>query len=173
MHADSLRLDQVLRAASRFRDSCSEGQRSDLGVLRSVSHGLSEDRGCNERLQCIPRRERRQTQNGLYPICVQGGGSGSGTRYAAIFATRNQPQPRLWTVTGSSVAALAEFDTRMKQVMQDKGVRAASLTLGKNGKIMLSRGLHVGRTPLLRDYPARRPLSPGECQQGFHERREL
>jgi len=28
----------------------------------------------------------------------------------------------------------------MKQVMQEKGVRAASLTIGKNGKIVLSRG---------------------------------
>jgi CubicO group peptidase (beta-lactamase class C family) len=81
-----------------------------------------------------------QKKKGLMPICVQGGGEGSDTRYAAIFATRDQPQQRKWTVTGTPVAALAEFDTRMKQVMQEKGVRAASLTIGKNGKIVLSRG---------------------------------
>ena len=33
--------------------------------------------------------------------------------------------------------------------------------------------LHVGRTRLLRDHPARHPLSPGDRQQGFHERRDL
>jgi hypothetical protein len=110
--------------ASVFRDDC-------IGTWQA-RHGLTSDE--------YQAEFDAQTKNGLYPICVQGGGSGSDTRYAAIFATRDQPQTRQWTVTGSSVAALAEFDTRMKQVMQDKGVRAASLTLGKNGKFVLSRG---------------------------------
>ena len=110
--------------ASVFRDDC-------IGTW-VASHGLTSDQ--------YQAEFDTQTKNGLYPICVQGGGSGSGTRYAAIFATRDQPQARVLTVTGTAVPALAEFDTRMEQVMQAKGVRAASLTLAKNGNIVLSRG---------------------------------
>ncbi len=94
-----------------------------------------------------------QKKNNLVPICVQGGGSGSDTRYAAIFATRDQPQQRKWTVTGTPVAALAAFDNRMKQVMQSKGVRAAALTIGQNGTIVLSRA-YTWAEP---DYPIAQP----------------
>jgi CubicO group peptidase (beta-lactamase class C family) len=81
-----------------------------------------------------------QKKNGLMPICVQGGGSGSDTRYAAIFAKQPQALDRVWTVTGTPVPALAAFDQRMKQAMQSKGVRAAALTLLKDGNVRLSRG---------------------------------
>jgi CubicO group peptidase (beta-lactamase class C family) len=81
-----------------------------------------------------------QNKKGLMPICVQGGGSGSDTRYAAIFARQAQPLDRVWTVTGDAAPSLAAFDQRMKQVMQAKGVRAAALTLLKDGVVRLSRG---------------------------------
>ena len=35
-----------------------------------------------------------QTAAGLYPICVQAGGVGGDTRYAAIFAKRDLPLSR-------------------------------------------------------------------------------
>ncbi|MGC2200221.1 MAG: serine hydrolase [Stellaceae bacterium] len=81
-----------------------------------------------------------QNAKGFYPICVQGGGSGSATRYAAIFAQRDIPLSREWTVTGVPVPALAGFDHAMQTFMQANGVRAAQLTIAKNGTAKLARG---------------------------------
>jgi len=81
-----------------------------------------------------------QKKNGLFPICVQGGGSDGSTRYAAIFAQQDTPVERVWKVTGNPVPSLAQFDNAMKNVMQSRGVRAAALTIAKNGVVHLSRG---------------------------------
>jgi CubicO group peptidase (beta-lactamase class C family) len=81
-----------------------------------------------------------QNEAGFYPICVQGGGSGNNTRYAAIFAKQDIPLSREWSVTGAAVPALAGFDHTMQTFMQANGVRAAQLAIGKNGVTKLSRG---------------------------------
>jgi CubicO group peptidase (beta-lactamase class C family) len=81
----------------------------------------------------------KQNAAGLYPICVQGGGSGANTRYAAIFAQRDIPLSREWTVTGASVPALAGLDHAMQSFMQANAVRAAQLTIAKNGVVKLAR----------------------------------
>jgi CubicO group peptidase (beta-lactamase class C family) len=81
-----------------------------------------------------------QKQNGFFPICVQGGGSGDSTRYAAIFAQRDTPLGRVWTMTGAPTPSLVQFDNAMKTVMQSKGVRAAALTIAKNGVVHLAHG---------------------------------
>ena len=80
-----------------------------------------------------------QNAAGLYPICVQGGGSGSNTRYAAIFARQDIPSTRQWTVTGSAVPSLAALDHVMQSFMQANGVRAAQLAVAKNGVTKFSR----------------------------------
>ena len=76
---------------------------------------------------------------GFYPICVQGGGTGGNTRYAAIFAKQDIPLSREWTVTGTAVPALAGFDDAMQTFMQANGVRAAQLAIAKNGVTKFSR----------------------------------
>jgi CubicO group peptidase (beta-lactamase class C family) len=81
----------------------------------------------------------KQKDAGLYPISVQGGGSGDNTRYAAIFAKQDVPQSREWTVTGAAVPALAGFDQLMHTFMQANGVRAAQLAIAKNGVTKFSR----------------------------------
>jgi CubicO group peptidase (beta-lactamase class C family) len=81
----------------------------------------------------------QQNRAGFYPICVQGGGSGDGTRYAAIFAKRDMPLSREWTVTGAPVPALAGFDHIMQSFMQANGVRAAELAIAKDGVSRFSR----------------------------------
>lgn len=81
----------------------------------------------------------QQNARGFYPICVQGGGSRSQARYAAIFAQRDIPLAREWTITGASVASLAGFDHAMQTFMQANAVRAAQLTIGKNGVIKFAR----------------------------------
>lgn len=82
----------------------------------------------------------KQKAAGLMPICVQGGGSGGNTRYAAIFAKQDTPMPRQWSVTGTPVASLAGLDHAMHTFMQAHGVRAAQLAIGKNGINKFSRG---------------------------------
>jgi CubicO group peptidase (beta-lactamase class C family) len=81
----------------------------------------------------------RQNAAGFYPICVQGGGSGTNTRYAAVFAKQDIPMARAWTATGAAVPALAGFDHAIQTFMQANGVRAAQLAIGKNGVTKLSR----------------------------------
>jgi Polyglycine hydrolase-like, structural repeat len=81
----------------------------------------------------------KQNAAGFYPICVQGGGTGGNTRYAAIFARQDIPLSREWTVTGTAVPALAGFDDAMQTFMQANGVRAAQLAIAKNGVTKFSR----------------------------------
>ncbi len=81
----------------------------------------------------------KQTAHGFYPICVQGGGVGDQTRYAAIFAQCDLPLTRQWTTRGTAVSALTGFDDIMQNFMQANAVRAAQLTIAKNGVIKLAR----------------------------------
>jgi CubicO group peptidase (beta-lactamase class C family) len=81
-----------------------------------------------------------QKEKGFYPICVQGCGDASSIRYAAIFAQRDVPLVRVWRVTGTASSQFAAFDEKMKQFMQNRGVRAAALAIAKNGAPMFSRG---------------------------------
>ena len=81
----------------------------------------------------------QQNANGFYPICVQGGGVGDQTRYAAVFAQRDIPLAREWAVTGAAVPSLAGFDHLMQAFMQANAVRAAQLTIAKDGVTKLSR----------------------------------
>jgi CubicO group peptidase (beta-lactamase class C family) len=80
-----------------------------------------------------------QKSVGSYPICVQGGGTGNNTRYAAIFAKQDIPLSRQWTITGPAVPALAGFDHLMQTFIQANGVRAAQLAIAKNGVSKYSR----------------------------------
>jgi CubicO group peptidase (beta-lactamase class C family) len=79
------------------------------------------------------------TPKGFYPICVQGGGEGSKTRYAAIFAKRHTPLPRIWTVRGTAASGLSAFDKAVKDFMQANGVRCGELTILKNATVKLQR----------------------------------
>jgi CubicO group peptidase (beta-lactamase class C family) len=81
----------------------------------------------------------QQRAKGFFPICVQGGGSGAQTRYTAIFAQRDIPLARQFTATGTLLPAIAGLDNVMQAFMQANGVRAAQLTVGKNGVIKFAR----------------------------------
>lgn len=81
----------------------------------------------------------KQKAAGMYPICVQGGGMGADTRYAAIFAKQDTPMARQWSATGTPVPHLAALDHAMQTFMQAHGVRAAQLAIGKNGVSKFSR----------------------------------
>jgi CubicO group peptidase (beta-lactamase class C family) len=80
-----------------------------------------------------------QVRAGRYPIFVQGGGSGSGIVYTAVFASQDQPMAREWTVTGTAVPAHAGIDSAMETFMTANGVRAAQVAFGQNGTIEFAR----------------------------------
>ena len=82
---------------------------------------------------------KKQMARGFYPICVQGGGSGANTRYAAIFAKQDIAAQRQWRVTGAPVPGLAGLDHAMQSFMQANGVRAAQLAVAKDGVPKFSR----------------------------------
>jgi CubicO group peptidase (beta-lactamase class C family) len=111
------------RYVSVFRDD-------SIGGHQAV-HGM----GSNDYQDAFDKYKKKYV-----PICMDGGGSGSDARYAGIFATKDQPQERKWTATGTAVSTYSDLDDRMKKVMKSKGVRAASLTLSKNGSTVFSRG---------------------------------
>jgi CubicO group peptidase (beta-lactamase class C family) len=79
-----------------------------------------------------------QKANGLRPICVQGGGAGADTRYAAIFAQRDDATEYTFTVRGAAAPALAGFDTLMRDFMRRNGIRAGQLTIAKDGNVKLA-----------------------------------
>ena len=95
--------------------------------------GMQQHDGCP-----VSSRIIQQTGNGFYPICVQGGGVGDQTRYAAIFAQRDMPLPRLWHVSGAAVRDFG-YDKIMQTFIKTNGVRAAQLTIGNDGNIKFSR----------------------------------
>jgi len=75
---------------------------------------------------------------GFYPICVQGGGSGAGIRFAVIFARQEAPLPRQWTQVG--VGRAPGVDQVMRDTLQASGVRGASLAVTQNTRLVFARG---------------------------------
>ena len=96
-----------------------------------------------------------QSSAGRYPICVQAGGLGGATRFAAIFASSETVTGRNWTVTGTAVPELSGFDAYVQQLMQGDDIRGASLAVIKDGRLMLARG-YTWAEP---GYPVTQPTS--------------
>ncbi|MFO1052464.1 MAG: serine hydrolase [Planctomycetota bacterium] len=92
---------------------------------------------------------------GRYPIAVQAGGTGSATRFAAIFASSETVASRSFTMTGMAVPELAAFDSWVQQFMQDDAIRAGALAVIKDGRLMLARG-YTWAEP---GYPITQPTS--------------
>lgn len=94
-------------------------------------------------------------EKGFYPIRVQAGGEGSGVRFAAIFAKNETPIPRQWTVMGKEVESLSGFDNYVQSIMQKHNVRAGSLAIVKDSKLVFARG-YTWAEP---GYPITQPTS--------------
>ncbi len=97
----------------------------------SARHGMTADEYQTE--------FNKQQAGGNLPICVQGGGSGADTRYAAIFAQHEPTTDFDFIQVGDTGPMLSGFDGLMKQFMQTNGIRAGQLTLSKNGAIKHAR----------------------------------
>ena len=95
------------------------------------------------------------TREGYYPLLVQGGGTGTDTRFAAIFVKQAQPASRRWTVTGKTIPVLAAFDTIMQRFMQQHAIRGGSLAIARQGRLILTRAYTWAEA----DYPITQPTS--------------
>ena len=75
---------------------------------------------------------------GFYPICVQGGGSGAGIRFAVIFARQEAPLARQWTVAGFGTAPAV--NQIMRDTLQAANVRGASVAVVNGTRLVFARG---------------------------------
>ncbi len=81
-----------------------------------------------------------QVAAGRMPITLNGSGTGSGIRYAAVFAATDIPIARQWTQTNSVGAGYTTIHNVMRAFMQRHGTRAGVLAVRKNGTLRLSSG---------------------------------
>lgn len=95
------------------------------------------------------------TAKGLFPICVQAGGTGADTRFAALFATRDTPLERSFTATGPAVQSMNFIDTKLKNFMLENGTRAIGIAVVKDNRLVFARGYTWGEP----DYPVTQPTS--------------
>ena len=93
------------------------------------------------------------TPKGYFPICVQGGGSGASTRYAALFVKQEMPLPQQFNATG--VSANADIDNVIRLAMKNSPVWNASLAIVHGKKLVYARGYAWGEP----DWPVCQPTS--------------
>ncbi|ADB41530.1 serine hydrolase [Spirosoma linguale] len=91
--------------------------------------------------------------NGLAPVCVSAEGSGSNTRFAAIFAAEEQEHPRTFRTTGSP--SIAQIDAAMEGVMKINQLRGASLAIVKGTRLVYAKGYTWAEA----DYPTVQPTT--------------
>lgn len=75
---------------------------------------------------------------GRWPVCVSASGSGSGARFAAIFATRDDVSPRVFRMKGT--AAVPAIDAAMETYVRAQKVRGVALAIVKNRRLVYARG---------------------------------
>ncbi len=88
-----------------------------------------------------------------FPITVQGSGSGSNTRFAAVWAPNNLPAPKVWTKTGQNFGQFFAFDNWVQNWMTDSDTRAAQLAIVWDHRLVYARGYTLARS----GYPITQP----------------
>jgi CubicO group peptidase (beta-lactamase class C family) len=77
-------------------------------------------------------------QRGLWPVCVSAAGAGGAARFAAIFATREEREPRAFRAQG--VSGLATIDAEMKEHVIAHNLRGAALAVVDGARLVYARG---------------------------------
>lgn len=80
----------------------------------------------------------RWANQGFYPIHIQGGGTGQGTRFAAIFAKSEQPIRRAFRARGRGAGA--RVDGVIQSYMRDHAVRQAALAIVRDKRLVYAKG---------------------------------
>jgi CubicO group peptidase (beta-lactamase class C family) len=94
-----------------------------------------------------------QRGRGLSPIRVAGYGDGASRRYAAIFASRAQPHPRTFRITGSP--PVPAIDAAMEAIMKANQVRGAAIALVQGTRLVSVRAY----TWAEENYPTTQPTT--------------
>jgi CubicO group peptidase (beta-lactamase class C family) len=87
---------------------------------------------------------------GLIPLCIAAGGSGSNARFSAFFVERLTPLPRTMTRTGQALAGMQNVDTWVEDFLQAHDVRNAAVAVTNRGRLVHARGFtwaEAGQTP--------------------------
>ncbi|HEY3227771.1 MAG TPA: serine hydrolase, partial [Roseiflexaceae bacterium] len=93
------------------------------------------------------------TLKGYFPICVQGGGSGVSTRYAALFVKQEHPLPQQFSAVGP--VANAAIDAMIHQAMEESPIWNASLAIVHGKRLVYARAYSWGEP----DWPVCQPTS--------------
>lgn len=92
---------------------------------------------------------------GFAPVCVMAQGSGASSRFTAIFATREEIEPREFTVTPKEEPSAPEIDEIIKGVMIANRIRGAALAIVKDTRLVYAKGY----TWAEKDYPKVKPTT--------------
>lgn len=93
------------------------------------------------------------TKKNYFPLCVQGGGSDAGTRYAALFVKQEDLFPQHFNATGPT--ANVDIDNVIHKTMRESPVWNASLAIVHGKKLVYARGYSWGEP----DWPVCQPTS--------------
>ncbi len=80
---------------------------------------------------------------------------GSPGRFAVLTSESDAPAPMAWTVSGPEAPGLEAFDAYMRELMRTRGVRAGTLAIAHDGRLVFAHGYTRGET----GYPLTRPNS--------------
>ena len=89
----------------------------------------------------------KQTHDGLQPIQLSAKGSGSNARFAAIFSSREDTDPRTFRSQGP--VAVAAIDDVIKDFMQAENLRGAALAITRGTQLVYAKGYTLAEA----DYP--------------------
>ena len=78
--------------------------------------------------------------SGYYPLMTMGGGSGSATRYTAIWVKNPSTIPFTFRKTGLNVSAMAGVDDWMEDFMRDNRIRGGQIAVARHGRLVHARG---------------------------------
>jgi CubicO group peptidase (beta-lactamase class C family) len=104
--------------------------------------------------QSLGRIMAGEERKGLHPFCLSGSPDGK-TSFTFLAAGRSDPNPKRWSVTGPAAEGLSPFDEYMRNLMQSNQVRAGSLAIVKDGRLVFAHGYTWAEG----DYPVTQPGS--------------
>jgi CubicO group peptidase (beta-lactamase class C family) len=112
----------------------------------SQSHGMTSDEYQVEYDKAV--------KNGLQPIRVSAAGSGTNTRFAAIFASREEIDSRVFRSKGP--VTVAAIDSAMESYMKDHNLRGVALAIVLGTRLVYAKGYTYAEL----DYPDVLPTTP-------------
>jgi CubicO group peptidase (beta-lactamase class C family) len=106
----------------------------------------------------------RQSRAGLMPIQVSARGSGAGARLAALFASREETDPR--TLRHQGPVTVPAIDDAMNHALQAENLRGAALAIARGGRLVYAKG-YTYAEPGYPDLAPQTPFRQASCSKTF------